>query len=830
MKFKKARVILFAVIIPAILLFTGCDTRKGDTINYEITSMVINPRSLYADQNLTTNSEVRVTVEDNEGYPATGIPVSFQADLGYIQGKVYTNESGVAATHFNDDGRVGMAHITATVEGSSSSQVLVDSVEIKSNPHLKIDRISASPGLIYLDNGITSSIIEVRVKDQDGFAATNEDVYFRADIGNIITRVPTDSSGIAKSTFWDAGIIGTASIDAFVGVTDTTISVVIAPQPVVTSLELDVVSNDITINKVRTIEASAANVTGPVPNGTQITFETQLGFFQVSQSDQTYLGKSVTSSTSNGSARAFLNAGTQAGTGTVTAIIDSDGNGNMMSDSQELTYLAGRPTQMTLIPRNADNEPQSVIPVNSSEDLYVWAYVRDSFGNPVRSDYVVSFTSDLGSIMSPVPLAEGGIAVATYSAGIQAGVAQISAVVDSAAATTAITVISDDVNSIQFVNQQQISIDVQGTGGIESAELAVNLFDMNGNMIDSPVEVWFKFQVRPEGNWNTGSNINNVVYNLSDSTSTVASNGVAVVSVNSGSDSGIIKIRAWCKNLQGTVISASKPNIIVQAGPPSNCEFTIGGYDSGDDMGGGMWRVQIAALITDDQGNPVGNGTAAYFYLDPVPQYASIVAANAFVGNENANGDTLEGTAYSYLLYDGSYTNEKVHVKVDVGSEITFEGDLLLPLQMGQLTMVCVPAHLDWIIEGDMEDKLTQCRVTVHDGQGNPVNNQRILFTSSLGEPTDLDIHPLESDITDPVVLQAYDWDGLNLDGDPHDGYTGWYENHLGRLYKWVVSHKYECPPPVPAPPGMTSAAITANIFGTNTSVNQTITLFRYTD
>ncbi len=830
MKFNKARVILFAVIIPAILLFTGCDTRNGDGIDYEITSMTVNPNSLYADHNITTDAEVRVTVEDNDGYAAKGIAVSFEADLGYIQGKVYTDDYGVALTRYNDDGRVGMAHISAFIEGDDQNQVLRDSVEIKSNPHLKISRIKATPNLIYLDNGITSSEIEVLVKDQDGFAATGEDVYFRADIGNIISHVTTNSSGIALTTFWDAGIIGTADIDAFVGVTDTTISVVIAPQPIVTDLILDIISEEIVINEVRTIEASAVNVIGPVPNGTAITFETQLGFFQTSLSDNTYLGKSVITTTSNGSARAFLNAGTQAGTSTVNAKIDSDGNGTWITDSAVMTIMAGRPTQMTLIPRNSAGVPQSVLPVNSPEDLYVWAYIRDSFGNPVRNDYVVIFTSDLGTIMSPVPITDGGIAVSTYSAGIQAGVAQIAAVVDSASASTAITVISDDVNSIQFVNQAQVSIDVQGTGGTESAELSVNLFDMNGNMIDEPVEVWFKFLVRPEGNYPEGSNINNEVYNLADSTSTLASNGIAVISVNSGTEAGIIKIKAWCRNLEGMMISASKPNIIVQAGPPDQCEFAIAGNDAGEDMDGGMWQVQIAALITDEWGNPVGNGTAAFFYLEPNPDYASVVAANAFVGNQNSNGDSLAGTAFSYIVYDGTYTNETITVKVDVGDDIDFVGDLNLPLQMGELTLICTPAHVDWTVANDVSDKLTLSRVTVHDSQQNPISNQRILFTSSLGSPIDDDIHPVESDILDPIILQTFDWDGLNEDGDEDDGYTGWYEGELGRLYKWNVFHKYECPAPFPTPPGQTTASINANIFGSNTSVNQTITLFRYVD
>jgi len=120
--------------------------------------------------------------------------------------------------------------------------------------------------------------------------------------------------------------------------------------------------------------------------------------------------------------------------------------------------------------------------------------------------------------------------------------------------------------------------------------------------------------------------------------------------------------------------------------------------------------------------------------------------------------------------------------------------------------------------------------VTVHDSQQNPISNQRIIFTSSIGDPTDDGIHPIESDITDPIILQSYDWDGLNDDDDPHDGFTGWYDGDLGVLFKSVIFHKYECLPPGPGGPGMATAAVTATIHDTQISVIQTITLFRYVD
>ncbi|MCF7920447.1 MAG: hypothetical protein K9N06_11105 [Candidatus Cloacimonetes bacterium] len=838
MKMKKAWIILFAIVIPALLLLSGCDSRTGNEVNYEITSINISPRLLYADNDSSTNSAITVTVEDSEGYPAVGVAVDFNTDLGYLQGKVFTSDTGVASTTYNDNGRVGIAHITASINESN----IVDSVEVKSNPHFTIDRVTISDTLIYADHGITSSSIEVLIKDQDGFAATGESVWFQADFGNIITHVSTDSSGIATTTFWDDGnYTGPVTISIFCGLAYTTRTITVANQPPVTELHLDVVSAEITINTVRTIEATALNVAGPVPNGTLITFQTVMGYFQTSQTDVTYLGKTVTISTSNGAARAFLNSGTQAGANTVTAVINVDNTGNTLEDSSVMSVLPGRPTQMSLIPRNEDGVPTTVTSVGSGENLYIWAYVRDNYGNPVTTDYVVSYTTTLGNILSPVSITEGGIAVSTFSAGINAGVAQITAEVDSAFATSAVTVMSDEVNSIQFVNQNQVSIDVQGTGGNESAELAVNLYDMNGNLIDYPVQVWFKFLERPEGAYPEGSNINNVVYNTVDnqpntvdSTYTMSSNGAAVVSVNSGTQSGIIKIEAWCRTTTGIKKSSAKPNIVVQSGPPHECEFTIGGGDDGEDMGGGIWRVQVGAIITDQWGNPVGDGTAVYYSLPDNPDYASVESADAYVGNENANGDTLAGTAFTNIIYDGTYTNETITVNVDVGV-VDFDGDLVLPLQNGEITMICVPAHLDWTEDNaTVETLFTQCRIHVRDAQNNPINKQRIIFTCSLGFPTDEGengIHPIESDI-DPYYLQLYDFTEINEESptDDHDGYTGPYDGAMGRLYKDVGYFKYECLPPIPAPPGMSTGTITATIFGTSRSSNQTITLFRYFD
>jgi len=698
---------------------TITDSLKIMPLPYNITSMTVNPHTLYADQNITTSASVRITVEDNQGFPAAGIPVSFKADLGIIQGKVYTDDFGVALTSFNDNGLVGMAHIDAYIEGNDTNQTMRDSVEILSNPHLKIVSISANPDTIFLDNGITSSEISVLVQDQDDIPAVDQDVYFSASIGNIISHVTTDNSGMASTTFWDNEVTGIAMIHVYVGTADTTINVTIIDSDVI-DINLDELPSESAINRVISVSASALNVIGAVPDGKEITFSTELSFFQVSEYDNTSLGTTTIASTLNGTASVYLNTGIQTGINQITVQITADQAGNVLTDSAE----------MEILPDEVDH---------------------------------LSFTSP------------------------------------------SIEIAACDDNSI-------------------FSEICLELRDINENLVQQPCQVWYKFLSCPEG-----SNIENIVYNYTDSTSVISNEGEASVQVFSGTQTGIIVLQAWIRDTSGQMISAVFEDIAVQPGPPSACQLNISGMDEAEDMGGGMWCIETSAYLTDACNNPVMDGTGVYFNLDPNPDYASI-GNTGCVGGQNQAGESLPGTAFGTMVYDGAFTNEMINLKADIYDDITFEQELVLPLQYGELSMVCIPIHCDWIEEGDEEDKLTLCRINVHDGQNSPINNQRIMLLSSLGDATDINIHPLESDITDPVIMDLYDWDGINEDGYPHDGYTGWYEGQLGLLHKNVFFHKYECPPPIPVPPGTTTAVITATIHDTQISVNQTITLYRYVD
>jgi len=652
-------------------------------------------------------------------------------------------------------------------------------------PDYQIVSMTANPGVIYADNNITYSEIRCQVKDEDNFAITGETVTFRSDIGSIIKNVLTDSMGVATTTFWDSGDLGTATIEAFIYDVNEEVQVLIEPIPEVTSLEYTQVPDELNIDDIATVKARATNSEGVVSDGTIIIFETVLGNFV--DIEGTELGNIVAIETMNGIATARLNAGTQQGESIITAAIGA------MMISHDVTVHPGTPRFLYLYPEVQE------IDANSDENIEIIAQVEDRHHNPVEAGVGVTFETSLGNVTEYAATDSNGTTVTYFSPGITAGTAQIDAVADSATASTYITVTSDQVNSIVFDFPGVVGMQVEGTGGQESFELSVSLIDMSGNLVNDNIPVYFELIDYP-----AGTNINE----MGAADSTISSNGHAIVSINSGMESGIVSVRAYTYDTFDVLISAEKSNIVVHAGPPNSTEFTIGGHDEGVDIGAGAWKVEVAALVTDEYGNPVGNGTAVFFSIVDDPDFASI-EADAFVGNENVEGDSLEGTAYTYLTYDGSYTNELIVISVDVGNVGSFEHEVVLPIQFPVIDMVAVPQHLDWTQANDNQPKVTEVRLTVKDGQNNPINNQIVTFSSTLGTP--LEPSPPDTD-------------------DPYTGITHVVDDEAGRLDKDVEFQKIECPAPTPAGPGTTTATITAQILGTQTNNNVTVILFRYVD
>ncbi len=333
-------------------------------------------------------------------------------------------------------------------------------------------------------------------------------------------------------------------------------------------------------------------------------------------------------------------------------------------------------------------------------------------------------------------------------------------------------------------------------------EYQVALKDSNGNNVQRVYDVWFKFISKPEG-----TNINNLLYNTTDSISAQTVDGIATVTLYGGNESGTASLKIYTYNSNNIEISIVQSNIIVHSLAPETIELSIGGIDSGENLGNGNWGIEVSAYIEDILCNPVEYGTAVYFSLPDNPEWASIEAA-AYTGNENANGDSLVGIAFTSLIYDGTHINDTLIIQAETGWCIETE-EFTMPLQFPVLDAAVSPHNLYWIENNPSypDSLIATFMISLLDGQNNPIDNQQLFFLCDLGVPIDM---------------------GTDDDNNPFTENTGIVPNQHGQVNKDWIFYKYECPPPVGNEPGMITGTMIVWIPGTSTEIEIPITLIRY--
>ena len=702
---------------------------------------------------------------------------------------------------------------------------------VKPSEVVKITKILAEPDTIYCDNNITFSQISVTVKDGEGFALPGKIVNFRANIGRILRSVPTDSSGVATTTFWDDGEQGLAEIMAVVqNISESTNTVISADTarvevfidevPPVESITLDI-PYTMTVMQTTEIYATAINNLGQtVPDNTLITFTCTKGKF-VDGAGNT-LGESIVSKTINGRASAYYNAGTKATTeedrAFVTASIGDRYN------TREVMIYPGNPFNIRLqsfVQVGDQMIEADTSSVASPNNIYLRATLTDLHLNPCPTE-PVRFETDLGSFMNTtqsITLNTNtmGEAQVRFTPGLAAGAATIKAFANNDTLQTQIifNIKSDDIYSISFTQQEQITLNVANTGGTDSAILRVKLKDINGNLIDYPQEVYFRIvNLNPPA----GANLNN--HPVTDSVLVISTGGEAQVSVNSGSESGILIIRASCVSNDGRWIHATKANIVIHAGPPAEVKPFIGGFNTGQNMGGGLWRVVAGAVVKDIYGNPVESGTSVFFELINNVTNCQIDAAGS-VGNTSVEDDSLRGVAYTTVSYSGIYTYDWITIRASTGA-VAGEGvdgyaTVQLPLNDPQFEAQLAEGHLNFFVSDTW--KSADFYAVLTDGQGLPVGNAVIICVSTKGQfvaiPGFHNNYPY-----DPP------WQIITDDGSYGTG------DKAGWAWGQIKYHKLEVPvgDPISQTPGQTTGVITLRILGTNVSTETSIVLYRYWD
>lgn len=702
-----------------------------------------------------------------------------------------------------------------------------------------ITKITASPDTIYADNNITYSEISVMIKDGEGFGVPGQLVNFRTDVGRVLTNVSTDSTGVATTTLWDDGEVGLATITAVVrnystAVTDSIVSadttqvqVAIVDVPPIETVSLNFLSqaNPYPMTVMQTTEINALatnNLDQTVPNNTLITFTCTKGRFVDDAGN--VLGISVVSETVNGRAYAKYNAGALATTtpGVENAFVTASIGD--VSSTREVLIRPGSPAMINLqsfVKVGDELVEADTSSVSSPNQIFMRTTLNDLHGNPCQVK-PVRFETNLGTFINTTQTVtintdNMGEAQVRFTPGLAAGAATIKAFANNDTLQTQLIfyISSDDVYSINFTQQAQIDLNVANTGGVESAILRVRLLDINGNLIDAPKDVWFRIV---NSSPPAGANLND--HPVQDSVLAISNGGEAQVSVNSGTESGILIIRAsWVSEDGLRWVRATKANIVIHAGPPAIVLPFIGGFNTGENMGGGLWRVVAGAVVKDVYGNPVDRNTSVFFELINNVTNCQIDGA-AYVGNVSVEEDSLEGVAYTILTYSGIYTYDWITIRASTGA-IQGEGvdgyaTVQLPLNDPRFEIQANPASL---IFGDTSPdwKSADVYAVLTDGQGQPVGNAVIMLLATKGQfvaiPGFHNNYP-----ADPAWRIITD-DGTYGTGD----YQGW-------AWGQIRYHRLECPAgdPLTQTPGQTSGTIIGRILGTNVSAETSVAIYRY--
>lgn len=262
--------------------------------------------------------------------------------------------------------------------------------------------------------------------------------------------------------------------------------------------------------------------------------------------------------------------------------------------------------------------------------------------------------------------------------------------------------------------------------------------------MDSPYEVTFSIVNDPALGIipPAGANLNGqMAPNGAPEPVTVMSNGgEAQVSVNAGNESGVLVIEASCISNSGRTIVTRKPNVLIHAGPPKYITPFMEGFDQGESVGAGFWRIETGALVRDKYNNPVSNNTPVWFYIEeikdpftglPVPLGGASIIGFATVGNANAVEDTVDGTAFTSLTYPGNLINSVITISATSGNAIG-TASAKLPMIGSQVLITTDPRTLHM---GPASQPKTVDIIIYHtDGQGTPLKNSGFLVDGGLSQ------------------------------------------------------------------------------------------------
>ena len=334
------------------------------------------------------------------------------------------------------------------------------------------------------------------------------------------------------------------------------------------------------------------------------------------------------------------------------------------------------------------------------------------------------------------------------------GIASIAAVFNhpsisaSVSDTSTISIVSEvglvqECTYVEIPSSVPDNIVVRDGGGIESTSIKAKLFDDNENLIAEPRLVRFVLNPVIEGTYLEEPGVTD--------TSVYTVNGIATVSVNSGTAPGTVRIEVGvdCDQDGEYEINANAVPVIIASGAPYYIEPE---YDpnSTEPIGGGFYKTQCASIVYDKWYNPVEDSTYVYWSIDPIPPDTLIdafVEGISFTGNENLDGDSNKGVAYSSIVYSTDAIGDFGRVRAttfgqdgpdedtvadSVSAMINEDvGDAAMFFLPGQLTLTADATYYDFTLPTPTTIAEITITAILIDFYGNPVVDAPISFVGT---------------------------------------------------------------------------------------------------
>mgnify|MGYP002725487003 CR=1 FL=1 len=731
----------------------------------------------------SSSIEIYSHVFDANGSPVANVLVDYriiniEAGVGFIDiSSDSTNDIGVSQTNFfTNIGHLGIAQIEASISTDAVETLMRDNPGVYSfntpglakgaesngivfSDTVDVQAIAAPPyelmvstldNIIYADQGASVSRIVGIVRDNDGNPVEDVSVSFSSNFGTVSSPKLTNDAGVAQTEFSDLGstydedqiarITGRVTHPFFGDIADS-VNVLIRLQDDATTPNFFVITEpasgqilvtDLDSVYTANILAQVRDIDGVALEGVTVDFRVLTG------SSLGYLSAGTGVSDSTGTARVTfaLNPG-MAGTVSFEALIAGDESVDPIETQIEFVPL-------TDYEINAFTYQDLIYYDNGLTLATVYAVVRDLNGNSIDSVQVL-FSSDIGTVASPVFTNNSGIAESSFSdlgaVGPEAATATITMTVEHPfwGVHTSTVEVGIEMNVFELprlpafidMDASYNQLPPDDMPDTTFSRLTLFISDSSGVPVDESTEVTFEtnigfvtpFTLTDEGGWA------HAIFSMGDSS------GIAKIYAHSGiaSDSVLIQVRPM--EAAYIVIPPVSPNSIVVQG------------------GWGAESTTLFAEVRDARGELVDTIYDVTFQIGPAPSGSNLDG----VGN-SVTVETNYGIA-SVTLNSGT---ESGPVQVSVSTE-TENGTIISSTGMPVTIRAGLPAHMTADINiNDIEPVgggfyELEVAALVWDQYTNPVEDSTQVYWS------------LNPDSLANVIGESYTFNE-NLNGDAYHG------------------------------------------------------------